>query len=195
MNLAIRGFAFALLRRGLIWLLALQTFTWQADGQILVLADGPFQAGIDLNRSAGMFFWNFYGRNQLNQDWFWYRIGNNPEVPIDTISPPTFVVFSEAALSITYSNAQFGVEIVYSLTGSQNNVNFCDLQKTIIITSTTTNTLDFHLFNYVDMDSGGSSRDSLELRTDLRGRFDVAHQQNVSGFAGVDAVVIPSADH
>ncbi len=62
--------------------------TLGVQAQIQTLTDNNSVAQINPNSQSGMFNWSVDGQNQLNQQWFWYRIGNTPEQSIDTISAP-----------------------------------------------------------------------------------------------------------
>ena len=91
------------------------SFRWKSlSAVVLVLASFPAvaienlvnnnsTALIDPNSSAGMFNWTVDGVNQLNQQWFWYRVGNNPEAPINTISAPSITRPDAKTAYITYN--------------------------------------------------------------------------------------------
>ena len=68
----------------------------------VTLTDGNSVALLDPTSQAGMYYWavqntpNTY-QNQLNQQWFWYRVGtSDPERSINTISAPAPVDRSSA---------------------------------------------------------------------------------------------------
>jgi rhamnogalacturonan endolyase len=48
----------------------------ESGAAVYELNDAGSTAYVDLS-NAGMFYWNLGGSNQINQQWFWYRIGNS----------------------------------------------------------------------------------------------------------------------
>src|SRR5215831_17891253 len=85
---------------------------------VTILTSGNSSISIDSGTQAGMNNWTVDGQNQLNQQWFWYRIGSSgPEASIDTIGAPVLNLLSPSVLTATYMNAQFKVSILYSLVG------------------------------------------------------------------------------
>ena len=65
----------------------------------VTLTDGNSVALLEPTSQAGMYYWavqntpNTY-QNQLNQQWFWYRVGSDPERSIDTISAPSITALT-----------------------------------------------------------------------------------------------------
>src|SRR5215475_11846101 len=88
-----------------------------AQAQIQTLVNNNSFADINPNNQQGMFDWFVDGQNQLFQQWFWYRVGNNPEQSIDTISPPLIQRPDARTAYVTYNNGAFSVEVDYVLTG------------------------------------------------------------------------------
>src|SRR5918912_1185451 len=63
-----------------------------ARAQIVTLNNNNSSATVDLASQAGMYNWLINGQNQLAQQWFWYRVGNDPtgQHSIDTIGGLTY---------------------------------------------------------------------------------------------------------
>ena len=135
-------------------------------------------ASIDPNSQSGMFNWTVDGQNQLAQQWFWYRVGNNPEQAINTISAPSITRPDAKTAYITYNNGAFSVEVDYVLTGQSPGSGQADIRESIRIHNLSpTNSLDFHFFQYSDFDLNGlTGGDSVALGTDGFGRFNEALQ-------------------
>src|SRR5205085_9273901 len=86
------------------------------------LSDGNSSISLDLSSSAGMNSWLVNGVNQVQQQWFWFRVGNSgPEADISTISAPVTSSANAHQLTVTYDlPGQYGVTVKYDLTGSSN---------------------------------------------------------------------------
>ena len=74
--------------------LSFQASIWQAEAQIVTLTDNNSSAQVDVGSQAGMFNWSIQGQNQLNQQWFWFRVGQAPEAAINTISPAAITLYN-----------------------------------------------------------------------------------------------------
>src|SRR5215471_11280321 len=46
--------------------------------QVVTLANNNSQVVIDTSSSSGMFSWMVDGRQQISQQWFWFRVGSGP---------------------------------------------------------------------------------------------------------------------
>src|SRR3989442_15907678 len=74
-----------------------------SQAQIITLSDNNSHAQIDPTSQAGMSNWFVDGQNQLQQQWFWYRIGNlGGESSINTISAPAVTLVGLNTAYITY---------------------------------------------------------------------------------------------
>ena len=123
-----------------------------------VLTSGNSTVTIDPATQAGMYNWVVDNQSQLNQQWFWYRIGSSgPEASIDTISAPTLSLLSPGVLSTTYANSQLQVSILYSLVGGSTGSGVSDISEQISIRNISGGSLGFHFFQYADFDLGTSA--------------------------------------
>lgn len=164
------------------------------DAQVVVLSDQNSTASINLGSQAGMNNWTVDGLNQLNQQWFWFGVGNNPEASIDTIGAPVFSVVGGRFLTTLYTAADFSIQIDYLLTGGSLGSGVSDIGESIRIRNLTAAPLSFHFFQYSDFDLGGPGNDVIQLGKNLQGKFNEAAQTD--GLVGLtETVVTPGANH
>ena len=130
-----------------------------ANGQVVTLTSGNSSATVDLGSQAGMGNWLINGQNQLNQQWFWYRIdGDAPgQHSIDTLGTPTFAS-NGFQVDATYTSARFSLEITYTLLGGSPGGSdwTSDIKENISIVNLTGSQLNFHFFQYSDFALGGT---------------------------------------
>lgn len=134
-------------------------------GNVVNLAHSGTTATVELDSGAGMNSWVVSGQNQLQMQWFNYRIGNaGVAQPINAISP-SIVLYNDAnTLVAKYSNAQFDLTISYILTGGGFGPGSADILETISVQNNSGGALDFHLFQYSNFDLLGSpSGDSVQF--------------------------------
>jgi len=161
----------------------------------VVLVDANSDAFIDPYSQAGMYDWRVEGQDQLNQQWFWYRIGSaGPEASIDAISAPTIVQPNLRQATILYSNPIFSIQIDYLLSGGAAGSGRSDVSESIRIINKSTATLDFHFFQYSDFDLGGAGNDSVRLGQNLAGKFNEAVLSDPL-VAFTETVTVPGANH
>jgi MYXO-CTERM domain-containing protein len=130
-----------------------------ARAQIVTLHDGNSSASVNLGSQAGMSQWMINGQNQLNQQWFWYRVGNSSgQHSIDTIGGLTHVENANS-VDATYNHGDFSIELTYTLSGGAAGGNdwTSDITENITINNLTGSTLDFHFFQYSDFALAGST--------------------------------------
>ena len=179
--------------------LVLGAVATQTEAQIYTLSDNNSSAMVDVGSSAGMFQWQVQGANQLAQQWFWYRVGNNANAPINAISSATASTFSGSrGLTTTYGNSQFSVRIDYLLSGGSSvgagQYAVSDIGEIITINNLSSAPLDFHFFQYSDFDLGGAGNDTVQLGRNLRGLWNEAVQTDPT--AGLtETVTTPGANH
>ncbi len=150
---------------------------------IYTLSSGNSSVSINVGSQTGMYNWTVDGQNQLNQQWFWYRIGNSgPAASIDTISSPTASLLTAGILSTTYANARFSVNVLYSLVGGAPGSGASDLSEQILIHNLTGSTLSFDFFQYADFNLGGTPNNDT-------GQLD----QNGKKYGGSPSITVPVA--
>ncbi len=149
---------FPCLYRLLILLGSLGSFQSQgADYTLSQTVLGQYSS-VDINTvaGAGVSNWQVAGVNQLNYQWFYYRVGAfGPEAPIQAIDNTPTTVYNAAArtLDLTYDNGSFSVRTLFKLTSG----NTPNLSETITVHNHSGGSLDFHFFQYSDFDLFGQS--------------------------------------
>jgi PEP-CTERM motif len=180
--------------------LALQPLS--VHGQIINLADQNSFAQVNVGGSAGMFNWIVDGVDQLNQQWFWFRVGNvGPEQSINTISAPVISTPNARTLYTTYNNGTFSIQVDYTLSGGLAGSGVSDIAETIRISNLTGGLLDFHFFQYSDFDLAGTAGgDTVALSKNTNplspsfGLYNTATQ--IQGpIALTETVLSPGANH
>jgi hypothetical protein len=173
-----------------------------------VYAQSPTYTLEDLNSMVefspgsqdGQFKWWVDDVNYLSKQWFWYRVGNEgQEYSIDTLLMPKEPKLLDAnfndgndVLSVRYvsSTNSFMVDLIFTLTGAPWGSQTSDLAETIIITNTGTTPLDFHFFQYVDLNLGFESQDTVRFMND-----NTVRQTSVGGPMASETVITPTSSH
>ena len=131
-------------------------------------------SSLTINTSSGVSSWLVDGVNQLNQRWFWYRIGNGgPESPIQSInaSPTVTSPIPGRSLDITYANALLSVNVTYSLSGGAVGSDTGTITESVRVKNLTAGNLDLHFFQYADMNLINTAANQTVLFTqDIAGR-------------------------
>jgi len=126
--------------------------------QIVNLSDGNSTAAVNLGSQAGMYQWTINGQNQLNQQWFWYRVDGDPtgQHSIDTLA---HALPTSNANSVTesYSGTGFSLNLTYQLSGGLPGGNdwTSDITESISIFNNTASPLTFHFYQYSDFALAG----------------------------------------
>ncbi len=116
-------------------------------------------SALDINVASGpggVNNWKIDGVDQLNLQWFYYRVGNvGPEYPIESINGTPTVSSGSRSLTVTYANSSYSVRTLYSLSGGNVGSGTSYLDETITINNTSASPLNFHFFQYSDFNIGG----------------------------------------
>jgi hypothetical protein len=172
---------------------------WQAQGQVITLShnNALVQIDVTLGRQLGMFNWSVDGTNQLNQQWFWYRVGNtSSERSVDSLGALSLEQPDLRSAHVHYDSGTYAVEIDYLLTGGSSGSRSSAMQETITISNRTASDLDFHFFEYQDVDLGGAAEgDVSSLGVNLGGQFNETCQAKASLGLMAESVATPGANH
>lgn len=135
------------------------TVAQKASAVVVPLAHGGSSLTVDVDSAAGMNSWivdTAPSQNQLNKQWFYYRIGGGLAKPINTISAAAVNNPDSQTLEAIYSNAQFTLTVSYVLNGAGTGTGLADIGETISVLNTSGAPLDFHLFQYSDFNLSGT---------------------------------------
>jgi hypothetical protein len=167
------------------------------------LASGASTVQIDPNSQFGVYNWSSLVGNQLAKRWFWYSVGSDAPMSIDTISAAAVTLTGPTSLITQYVDSQnrFDLTIEYSFTGdplpppSVEGPLGSDLTEFIgVHNRSTTSPLDFHFYEYTDFNLFSYPPDDSLVGTG----------NGISGFVGVtqskygsfaEEVVVNSANH
>jgi hypothetical protein len=178
--------AFRSLALGLAGVLLLSV----SQAAVVNLTDNGSVATVNLDSSAGMSQWTVTGlpagmENQLNQQWFWYRIdGQNGGLaqPINNIGAASFDINHPAnQVSATYANSDVSVTIKYTLTGG--GFGQADIQEGITLQNLHPETpFNFHFYQYSDfnlLNSAAGDSVSLNNSTVVQWKGDTQIQESI----------------
>jgi hypothetical protein len=168
-------------------MLAAVFFSPASEAQVLTLSDGNSSAMVSVNSDAGMSQWLVDGVNNLNQQWFWYRVGSGPQAGINNISAASYTQSSANSLITSYANGSYGVDINYTLTGGAAGSGSADVGEGIKIHNFTATTLNFTFYQYSHFNLLGTTGDSVIMNSSQAYQY--------KGGAGIaEGIVAPDAN-
>ena len=138
----------------------------------LTIADGSSEVNIDLDQGYGMYSWELGGKDHLEAQWFWYRVGDmEKEERVDTgtlsieqkgTTDTDFDGIDDAAY-VRYGTAggayDFTIEITFILDAGADG-KMADIGEQINITNNGAEALQFHFYQYCDFDLNGTTDDT-----------------------------------
>ena len=146
---------------------------------------------------TGMISWEVDGVSNLYQQWFWYRVGNDPEAPINALTfdvggtTDTNFDGDHDTLYLRYKDGtDFNVEVGYRLDGGQLGSGSSDIAEQISINNTSGSTLDFHFYQYSDFDLSDSPNDDTAMLVN----DNTVRQWDSNQFLS-ETIVTPMANH
>jgi hypothetical protein len=151
---------------------------------------------VDLSTSAGMNSWAVEGLNQLNQQWFWYRVGSGVAQPINVIGNMSYSTTGTSGLTVTYSNALFNLSVDYLLAGGSVGSGSADIQESIKVHNNSGSSLsDFHLYQYSDFNLlDDPNADTVQIYGDTIDGYTFAYQYK--GLTQIaEAINLPPGSH
>lgn len=159
-----------------------------------ILSDNGSTAQVDVDSVAGMHWWDVDGvNNQLQKQWFYYRIGGGLAQPINTISTASVDYSTANSLGVTYTSpGSFSLSVEYSLTGGGIGSGNGDMLETISVINLGAPSLDFHLFQYSNFDLLGTpGNDSVGISSTGTGYDSAVHWEGAYGIS--EGIVSPEA--
>jgi hypothetical protein len=174
----------------------------RSRAQIVTLVNNNSTVLVNTASQAGVYDWSVDGVSQLFQQWFWYRIGNDPlshESSIDTISAPTISGVTASSLTTSYSQSAYNVSVTYNLAGGNAGTGLSSMTEQVKFNNTGSNSFALHFFQYSDFDLQGSANgDAVQLGKNNQGLFNEAFQTKGSiSLSEIisDTGVTPGATH
>jgi len=146
-------------------ILGLSAFAQQSHAGLFTLVDDNSSAAFNTSSSANTNSWLVDGVDHLNQQAFWYRVGNVAEASLHALpialegTTDTDFDGNHENLFVRYGGAGFIAEVRYALDGGSPGSGAADMGEQITITSTSGVPLDFHFFQYVDFDISATPLD------------------------------------
>ena len=155
-----------------------------------VLTDGNSTVTINPSSPTGVSDWTVNGVDQLNRDWFWYRL-SGAALSIDTISAPVVTPTGTTMLTTTYLNNQINLTISYALLGGTPGSGSSQLSIQFAVQNlSTAGPLTF--YNYGDFSLGGGPH-NVQMGLNGSGKFNEALVTAANGNT-LDVNVTPGAN-
>lgn len=124
----------------------------------VVLSDDNSLIQIDPATQAGMSKWDMQNLHELQQQWFWFALGNGAPASIDAISAPVVLASAPNHASISYAlPGSFTLSVDYTLHGGTNvpigpgydyGIARSELIQNVTISNSSSAVLPFHLYQY-----------------------------------------------
>jgi hypothetical protein len=171
----------------------------QARAATTTLSDHNSTIGLNLSSPAGMTSWTVDSVNQVNQQWFWFRVGaSGAQSDLSHITTtPTVTPFGTKNVTALYANSSYGVQLSWTLNGQNNGSGKSGLnQVATIYNYSTTSPLDFHFFMYSDFslqDGTQAGHQYVNLGNDGNGDSTAVQTLGNFGVATNDFVVMTAA--
>lgn len=173
----------------------------KANATLFTLIDENSKVQIHTDSDLGMNNWEVDGKNQIFQQWFWFREGDtNPEAPLNSlpiasegISDSDFDGYDDT-LYVRYDDGM-GLEIAlkYTLAGGSPGSQASDVGEQVTIRNTSGFTKDLHFFQYSHFHLNDYPYDNLCTRITPN-----SIQQTDNEDSGVflnETVLTPEPDH
>lgn len=196
-NLASHNFSIGSLPKSALLVAAAIAACYPVSSQAVnhTLSDNGSTAQVEVDSSAGMHWWDVDGvNNQLQKQWFYYRVGSGLAQSINTISTAVVNYSTLNSLGVTYTSAgSFSLSVEYSLTGGGIGSGNGDMLETIGIINLGATSLDFHLFQYSNFDLLGTpGNDSVGIAFNGSGYDSAVHWEGAYGIS--EGIVSPEAN-
>jgi hypothetical protein len=139
-----------------------------AAAAIYTLRDLNSVLTISDSDQRGAYSWTIDGVEVLYQQWFWYRVGNQPEQSLDKLpllGAATFggLTCATCGLDLLYQGNGFTVQITYSLRGGEPGTGTADLGEQIRINNYCNTSLDLHFYQYSDFKQLAAAPDTVDV--------------------------------
>jgi hypothetical protein len=155
----------------------------------ITISDLNSSVTVDPSSAAGMSSWVVDGKNQLNRQWFWFRVGDaGPEHPLNEavlVGAGSY----QRYLAMDYTIGTVQVSISYTLTGGAADSRWSDIAETIRFINTGPTAVQMHFFEYTDFNLAGSA-DTDTVVVDRNHAYQTGEDQMLS-----ETIVTPRPTH
>jgi hypothetical protein len=136
--------------------------TGATAGSVTTLSDGNSAATVDLSGTGvGMNGWTVNGVNQLAEQSFWYEVGSSgPAQRINTLTLSSADLSAPNSLAAVYSGSGFQIDADWTLYGAAPGYEESDISELIRITNTSSTVLNFHFWEYVNLNLLGMTQNT-----------------------------------
>jgi len=137
----------------------------EAQAEPFFLTDGNSIVAISIESQLGTFFWAVDDDNQIFQQWFWFRIGDDgPEKSLNRLKLVNNSTTTNT-LTANFTNGDLQIDVVWELKGNTPSIGFATLNEKIVITNTgvSQDPMEMHFFQYTDFDVGGPQNNIVEI--------------------------------
>lgn len=134
----------------------------------VVLNSGNSSVTIDPTSTAGVEDWTINGQNQLNQEWFWFRVGNQKgQSSLNSLGTPKVTPIGGDMAELAYGPSDgLQITVTYSLSGGQSSSKTSDLTDSIQINNDSGQSEKIHFFEYANFNLGDSTTGQSVTITD-----------------------------
>ncbi len=115
------------------------------------IASGNSTVTIDPDSTIGMHSWVLDEINQLASQWWYYRIGDTQQQPINQLAIPVVTQAAPNVIDLLYKGQSVDVLLRYILNGGQPGSGNATIAEMVRIQNKTTAPITFHLFEFTDL--------------------------------------------
>ena len=118
----------------------------------ILLSSGNSTVTIDPTSTAGVEDWTINGQNQLNQEWFWIRTGNETgQSSLDSLGTPSVTPIGSNMTELIYgSTTGLQITVTYALGGGLSSSKTSDLTDSIVIDNNSGKSEKVKFFEYAN---------------------------------------------
>jgi hypothetical protein len=125
------------------------------------LVSGNSSVSIDPASTVGMNGWVVDGINQLGSQWWFYRVGETNQAPINGLATPLVNQFSANTLDVSYIGQSIDIILRYTLTGGPAGSGNSTIAQAARIRNKTAAPIQFYLFEYTDLNLNDTPNDDV----------------------------------
>lgn len=125
------------------------------------LVSGNSSVFIDPATTIGVSGWAVDGINQLGGQWWFYRIGETNQAPINALAVPVVTQLSANVLDTRYVGESVDLILRYTLTGGPAGSGNSTIAESMRIRNKTAAPIQFHLFEYTDLNLNDTPDDDI----------------------------------